>query len=147
MEFSGAQCVIKKEKSQEIFDSGSTVTLLTRRDEMDDLEEVQGVIMSTNAGNKGLGEIGNWKEWGQSYLCELALTSIVSVSDAVEKGFRVIFHSNVENCFYVINPKDGSTIRFPVCKGLYVRDNTPVDCHFTFIEGYTQRQVKRAKAG
>ena len=98
--------------------------------------------MSTNNGDKGLEDIGNWKEWGKSYLCKSALTDIVSVYDAVEKGFRVIFDSSVENCFYVINPKDGSSIRFPMIKGLYVRDNTtPANCHFTSMEGYTQRQV------
>ena len=76
--------------------------------------------MSTNNGNKGLEDISNWKEWGQLYLCESTLTDIVLVSDAVEKGFRVIFDSSVENCFYVINQKDGSSIRFPINKGLYM---------------------------
>ena len=66
--------------------------------------------MSTNNGEKGLGETGNWTEWGESYLSKTALTDIVSGSDAVEKGFRVVFDSSIENRFCVINPKDGTAI-------------------------------------
>lgn len=148
VEFSGAQCTMRVEESHEILDSGSIVTLSTKRNKMKDLKSVQGrVVMSTNNGDKGLEDIGDWKEWGQSYLCESALTDIVSVSDAVERGFRVIFGSSVKKRFYVINPKDGSSVRFPVNKGLYVRDNTtPANCHFTSMEGYIQRQVDREKA-
>ena len=60
-------------ESQEILDSGSTVTLSTKRNEMEDLQDIEGhIIISTNNGEKGLEEIGNWKEWGKSYLCESA---------------------------------------------------------------------------
>ena len=70
------------------------------------------------------------------------------MSDAVKKGFRVIFDSKKENCFFVISPKDGNVIRFPMKKGLYVRDDSeqPVDCHWTSIEGFTRRQIERAQA-
>lgn len=65
---------------------------------MKDLKSVQGcVVMSTNNGGKGLEGIVKWKEWGRSNLCESALIDIVLVSNAVGKGFRVIFDSNVEN--------------------------------------------------
>ena len=74
---------------------------------MKDLKSVQGqVVMSTNNGNKGLGVVGNWKELGKSYLCESALTDIVPVSDSVEKRSRVVFDSNVENRFYVVNQEN-----------------------------------------
>ena len=55
--------------------------------------------MLTNAGTKGLDCEGDWKEWGQTYLDPTALTNIVSVSDAVKKGFRVLFDSEKANCF------------------------------------------------
>ena len=48
--------------------------------------------------------------------------------------------------FFVISPKDGKVIRFPMRKGLYVRDEQPVDCHWTSIEGFTRRQIERAQA-
>ena len=57
------------------------------------------VIMSTNAGQKGLERKGDWKEWGQTYLEPIALTNIVSISDTIKKGFRVLFDSDKENCF------------------------------------------------
>ena len=63
MEFSGAQRVRVVDPELEILDSGSTVTLCTRKDEMEDLRDVKGnVIMSTNAGEKGLDQEGDWKE-------------------------------------------------------------------------------------
>ena len=94
MEFSGAQRVRFESvnESKEILDSGSTVTLSTRKDEMRDLKSMDGrVVMSTNNGEKGLDKKENWEEWGETYLCESTVTDIVSVSDAVAKGFRVVF--------------------------------------------------------
>ena len=79
--------------------------------------------MSTNNGNKDLCEEGDWKEWGSTYVRKTALMDIVSVSDAVNKGFRVLFDSDRENCFYVVDKTNGQIIRFPHSEGLYVRDN------------------------
>ena len=73
---------------------------------------------------------------------------IVSVSDAVNKGFRVLFDSDRKNCFNVINKTSGRVIRFPHFEGLYVRDNKkpPADCSMaTSIKGVTQREIERAK--
>ena len=81
------------------------------------------------------------------YLCETALTNIVSVSDAVRKGFRVLFDSEKENCFYVIDKKTGKVIRFPHKEGLYVRNDAPIEAsHVTSVEGFTDREVERATA-
>ena len=116
---------------------------------MSNIQKVEkNVVMSTNAGQKSLDREGEWKEWGQAYLDPTVLTNIVSVSDAVRKGFRVLFDSNKANCFFVTNPKDGSVIRFPMKKGLYIRDDTKVvtDVNWTSIEGFTQRQIERAQA-
>ena len=97
--------------------------------------------MSTNAGDKGLERESDWKEWGKSYLDPTALTDIVSILDAVQKGFRVIFDSQKENCFYVVCPKNGKVIRFPMKKSLYIRENSEqsVETHWTSVEGYTWR--------
>ena len=62
-------------------------------------------IMGTNNGDKEIKETGDWKEWGSTYLDESSLTSIVSVTDAVKKGFCVVPDTAVENCFYVIHPE------------------------------------------
>ena len=91
-EFSGVQKVICKEKccnaECKIFDSGSTVTLSKDRSKISNIRPVKNkVTMVSNGGNTKLDEKGDWKEWGDSYLCESAVTNIVSVSDAVKKGF------------------------------------------------------------
>ena len=73
--------------------------------------------------------------------------NIVSVSDAVNKGFRVLFDSEKENCFYVIDQKSGKVIRFPHKKGLYVRNDDPVELSYvTSVKGFTDREVERATA-
>ena len=149
VEISCAQKIFVKEPPEEIFDSGSTITLSKSDEDMSNVRKVeQNVIMSTNAGTKGLDREGDWKEWGQTYLDPTALTNIVSVSDAVRKGFCVLFDSDKANCFFVINPKDGKVIKFPMQKGLYVRnDNQDIeDCNWTSIEGFTCRQIERAQA-
>ena len=82
--FRCAKSAWHRDPSEEILDSGSTVTLSKRKDEMKDLRDVEGnIIMSTNNGKKCLEQEGNWKEWGQTYLDQMALTNRVSVSDAV----------------------------------------------------------------
>lgn len=104
--------------------------------------------MSTNSGEKDPNEKENWKEWITYYMCKTALTEILSVSDAVAKGFRVLFDSNKENCCYVVDKKNGSVIRFPYHKQLYVKDDSDpqVDCSFaTSVEGFTQREMERAR--
>ena len=84
IEFLGAQRVHVIDPLEEILDSCSTVTLSKRKDEMKDLRYVEGnVIMLTNNGKKGLEQEGNWKEWAQTYLDEMALTNIVLVLDTV----------------------------------------------------------------
>ena len=81
------------------------------KDEMQNIRDVEGnFIMSTNAGEKELDKEGDWKEWGKAYLDETALTNIVSISYMVKKGFHVVFDSDKENCFYVIEPKNDKVI-------------------------------------
>ena len=72
----------------------------------------------------------------------------MSISDTIKKGFRVLFDSNEKNCFFVISRKDGKVIRFPVKKGLYVRDDEEqrVNCNWTSVEGFTRREIERAQA-
>ena len=140
IEISCAQEVRFEVPEPEIFDSGSTITMSKGDANMTNVRKVErNVVMSTNAGQKNLDHEGNWKEWGQTYLDPTALTNIVSVSDAIKKGFRVLFDSNKANCFFVISPKDGHVIKFPMKKGLYVRDDGEEveDVNWTSIEGYT----------
>ena len=80
------------------------------------------------------------------------------ILDAVRKTFKFYFNSEVDNCFYVTSQK-GITSRFPVCEqgeyeGLYMMDtkkqvshtfNVRKEIAATTIEGYTARQVTRAK--
>ena len=72
-----------------------------------------------------------------------ALMNIVSVSDVVQKGFHVIFYSAYDNAFYVTD-ENKRTVRFPCNEaGLYMKERTS-RC-YNAIEGYTPRQVARAK--
>ena len=76
----------------------------TQRDKMKRIKPVGNhVVMATNAGDRKLHEKGDWKEWGQTYLCKGAVANIVSVPDAIEKGFGVVFDLARENAFYVID--------------------------------------------
>ena len=60
MEFSGAQRVKVIDPSEECLDSGSTITLSKRKDEMENVRDVEGnVIMLTNAGENGLDKEGD----------------------------------------------------------------------------------------
>ena len=60
MEFSEAQCVKVIDPFEECLDSGSTITLSKREDEMENVRDVEGnVIMLTNAGENGLDKEGD----------------------------------------------------------------------------------------
>ena len=79
---------VRQEEDEEILDSGSTITLTKNKESVENLRQCkQKIIMSTNVGEQRIHEEGEWKEWGESYVCPTALTGIVSISDAVRKGF------------------------------------------------------------
>ena len=110
--------------------------------------------MRTNTGAKAILQEGRWKDWGRTYYAPSAITNIVSTSDAIKKGYRVIMDSFRANCFYLID-HSGMTVNFPCVEGLYVRGpSKPVNCRKlgtelslnTEIEGFTQREVNRARA-
>ena len=66
------------------------------------------------------------------------MMNIVSVSDAVSKGFHVFFDSQMDNAFYVTD-EENRTVRFPCNEsGLYVKERT-FSCYVNTIEGYTPR--------
>ena len=110
--------------------------------------------MRTNTGSKPILQEGKWKDWGKTYYAPSAITNIVSLLDAVRKGYRVLMDTHRANCFYVID-RNGMTVKFPCTDGLYVRGpGKPVHCRVlkseinlnTEIEGFTQREVNRARA-
>ena len=139
----------------EILDSGSTITLSKDKSAFVDLEKVRdNVIMRTNIGSKPILEEGKWKNWGKSYHVPSAITNIVSMSDAIRKGYRIVMDSDRSNCFYVID-KNGMTVKFPCVNDLYVcSPDKPVNWRAlrseinmsTDVEGFTQREVDRARA-
>ena len=135
-------------KECETFDLGSTVTLLKHQSKVKNIRAVVNkVTIVSNGGNTRLDKKADWKEWGKSYLCDIAMTNILFVSNAVNKGFRVLFDSEKENCFYVVDRKTSDIIQFPHNEGLYVRIDAPIGLsHVTSVEGFTDRKVKRATA-
>ena len=107
--------------------------------------------MCSNGGNRKIAEEGNWPGVGQAYLDEKALTNIVSQSEAIKRGYRVTFDSEIENTFIVTDRATRVTTRYPCDeRGLYVREHQPpLECHVAYInatsiEGFTQREVERA---
>ena len=87
--------------------------------------------MSTNSGEKGIKKEGNWSNWGKAYLDETTIVNIVSLSNAVAKGYCVRIDTDVENCLYVTHRRSGRTFRFPCdSRGLYVNEEGPLgDCY------------------
>ena len=85
--------------------------------------------MTTNGRNKVILEEGDSHYYGQAVLDKSTMTNIVSMSNAIKKGFRIFFDSSKENCFYVIDWKERN-IHYPYHKkGLYVQEvGTHVDC-------------------
>ena len=80
----------------------------------------------------------------------MALTNIVSQSEAIKRGYKVKFDSGVENSF-VVTDLVGQVIQYPCNKrGIYVREHLPpVNFHVSFvnatsIEGYTQCKIERS---
>ena len=145
-------CAAQKEISDSetepdvMLDSGSTITVGHDLRLFTDIRElVEKVIMETNGGNTNVTHEGHWIGYGDAYYHPNAIMNIVSVSDAVKKGFHVFFDSEVENVFYVTNKK-GVTIRFPCNEdGLYIKEKVKNHVNATTIEGFTSRQIARAK--
>ena len=82
--------------------------------------------------------------------------NIVSLSDAIEKGFSVYMDSEKDNAFYVTD-SERRTVRFPCNdQGLYMNEQghtfkfaAKECCYYQIvmnnvIEGFTPRQVARA---
>ena len=139
-------------KDKEIIHSGSTIALCADKKDMRNVRKGPTIVMITNSGKSKIKKEGKWKEWGKSYLHPPETTNVVSISDPVAKGYRVLFNLDVENCFYAKDKKSRKVIRFPCQGGLYVRDDReegppPVDCCVaaTEIEGWIQREIERAK--
>ena len=57
--------------------------------------------MKTNAGVKQTDKEGYWRGYGKAYFMPSAMMNIVSLLDAVEKGFSVYMDSSLDNAFYI----------------------------------------------
>ena len=75
--------------------------------------------MTTNGRNKVILEEGDSHYYGQAVLDKSTMTNIVSMSNAIKKGFRIFFDSSKENCFYVIDWKERN-IHYPYHKKGYM---------------------------
>ena len=98
MAFSGLQVhsiVDKDEEESEgaietMLDSGSTVTRGKDRKLFTSISDLdRKVKMKTNAGSKQISQEGCWRGYSNAYYMPSAMTNIVSLSDAIEKGFTV----------------------------------------------------------
>ena len=78
--------------------------------------------MQTNAGEKMISEKGTVEGFGEVWFDNQAIRNIFSLSDVVQKGFRVVYDSDVSDEF-VVYLRNERTIRFPSDKrGLYVKE-------------------------
>ena len=126
--FSGMQVhTVMKDQEQEtpdmMLDSGSTITLGKDRELFDEVHNLKRKIkMNTNGGSKDIVQEGSWWGYGHAYYMSDAMTNIVSLSDAIEKGFSVFMDSDRDNAFYVTD-SEKRTVRFPCNEhGLYVNE-------------------------
>ena len=147
-----------EEESEEpiemMLDSGSTVTLGKDKELFTSISDLdRKVRMKTNAGSKHINQQGCWRGYGHAYYMPSAMTNIVSLSDAVEKGFTVFMDTALDNAFYVTDSQR-RTIRFPCNEeGLYTNetgrtfkslDKNGAIVMMNMIKGFTPRQVARA---
>lgn len=79
------------------------------------------------------------------------MTNLLSLNDAVRNGNRVFMDTDVDNCFFVID-QDRCVTKFPCNeRGLYIMErpasikSRAMSHAGTTIEGYTAREVMRAK--
>ena len=106
-----------------ILDSGSTVTLGKDKSLFTSINDLErNIQMNTNGGSKDIDREGCWRGYGHAYYMPSAMMNIVSLSDAIEKGFSVFMDSSLDNAFYVTDA-DRQTVRF-LCNeaGLYVNE-------------------------
>ena len=148
--FSGAQThtINKIENPEVIWDSGSPIVLAKKISMLQDIKPCQ-VRMCSNGGNRTIEEEGYWPGVGQSYLDEKVITDIVYQSEAVKRGYKLKFDSDIEN-YFIVTDLVGRVTRYPCDeRRLYVLVHLPpVNCHVSFVnattvEGYTQREVER----
>ena len=106
-----------------MIDSGSTVTLGKDRELFTDVQNLEkNVKMNTNGGSAGIDKEGCWRGYGRAYYMPEAMMNIVSLSDAIEKGFSVYMDSEKDNAFYVTD-SERRTVRFPCNdQGLYMNE-------------------------
>ena len=148
----------EQETPDMMIDSGSTLTLGKDRELFEEIHNLNRKIkMNTNGGSKNINQEGTWRGYGHAYYLKDAMTNIVSLSDAIEKGFLVFFDSDLDNAFYVTD-SEKRTVRFPCNEqGLYVNEQgrtfmskaKECCCYQVVnmnnaIEGFTPRQVVRA---
>ena len=110
-------------------------------------------MMDMNGGSKFISQGGKWKGYGTAYYIPDAMVNIVSLSNAIEKGFQVFMDTDLDNAFNVTD-QDKRTIRFPCNKqGLYmlkkkINQGEKSKRHTvmaSIIERYTPRELARAK--
>ena len=71
-----------------MLDSGSTVTLGKDEELFTSISDLdKKVRMKTNADAKPIDKEGCWRGYGKAYFMPSAMMNIVSLSDAIEKGF------------------------------------------------------------
>ena len=137
---------VEEPEPELMLDSGSAITVAHDKKLFTEIHKLgEKVTMETNGGLADITHEGHMNGYGNAYFFPGSITNIISVSDAVQKGFHVFFDSTIENAFYVTNSK-GRTIRFPCnSMGLYIKEKENKEVTATTIEGFTSRQIARAK--
>ena len=106
-----------------LLDCGSTISLFKDKQFLKGLRDAKRSLrMNTNAGSKWVTQEGNIPGYGPVYYDDAAISNLFSMSEIINRGYRITFDSAKENVFYVHLPL-GEVIRFPVNKkGLYVKE-------------------------
>ena len=104
-----------------ILDSGTRFSMLANHKLASKVFEAkEPIIMKTNAGQKKLNKEAVVPGFGDMYLDKDGLTNILGLDDLVQRGYRVMFDSDLDNAFQVYSPDNKLKGKFKrTVEGLY----------------------------
>ena len=133
-----------------ILDTGSTTDIFCNDKLLSDIHETdQTITIHCNAGTCVTNKVGTLSGYGEVWFSEQAIANILSLAN-VSKRYPVVYNSKEARGFVVMKP-DRKVVFHQSPQGLFYHDTTNravmlVNTVHENMEGFTKRQVERAKA-
>ena len=156
-QFHQTASVLEADEPDILLDSGSTISVFKDQDYLRDIKDTKRkLVMETNVGSRTISKQGTIPGHGPVWIDTEAISNLLSLNDLVKKGHHVKYDSHVGDWFDVVT-KSGVWLQFPADeRGLYVKEKMNAIRKRnekqktanvnTTIEGFTRREVKRARA-